>query len=65
MSKNAKVITYRMLLTNRRAVVAFLVTIFGIIFMLFFESILALRLKGMGLDEKSIGNYKKICFIYN
>jgi hypothetical protein len=44
-----------MFFTNRRAVVAAISATFAMIFMLFFDSILSIRLKDMGVPENDIG----------
>jgi hypothetical protein len=44
-----------MFLTNRRALFAIIASIFAMIFMLFFDAILSVRLQQMGVEEKNIG----------
>ena len=61
---HGKEITYSMLVHNRRALVAFIITVFGIIFMIFFESIFSLRLKEMGVEEDMIGISTAILIYY-
>jgi hypothetical protein len=54
-----------MFLTNRRALIAVLSATFAMIFMLFFDSMLSLRLKEMGVPENDIGFiFAGACFIY-
>jgi hypothetical protein len=52
-----KPITYKMILANRRAVMALISVIAAMIIMLFFESILSIRLTEMGIDEDYVGKF--------
>jgi MFS family permease len=49
-------VTFRMILTNRRAMIAAVASCFAMIFMLFFDSILSARLKeNYDVEEKTTG----------
>lgn len=48
-------VTFRMFFTNKRALLAIISAIFAMIFMLFFDAILSVRLEHMGVADKHIG----------
>lgn len=50
-----KDVTFKMFLTNKRALFAIISAIFAMIFMLFFDAILSVRLEYMGVADKNIG----------
>ena len=50
-----KAITFKIFFTNKRAMLAIVASIFAMIFMLFFDSILSLRLVALNLNPDYIG----------
>jgi hypothetical protein len=52
-----KQITYKMFFTNRRALIAAISATFAMVFMLFSDSILSIRLIQMGVSENDIGKF--------
>lgn len=50
-----KDVSYTMFLTNRRAMFAVISAVFAMMFMLFYDSILSVRMESMGVADTNIG----------
>ncbi|CDW88996.1 permeases of the major facilitator superfamily [Stylonychia lemnae] len=64
--EKSKEIRLRMLLTNKRVIVAALSSIFAMIFLLFFDTILSDQLLDMGISKDLVGYiYSVSCLVYS